>query len=329
MHPPTDVCLTVDTEFSINGAFSDPYNAIPMGEPRVHCPADGRDNGLPFILETLNDTGLQATFFVETANIAYFGDAPMGRVVNTLLQSSQDVQFHLHPCWQAFSSPDWQEKVLRSTPCDQSAELPIDALSSLIRQGIDTFERWGADRPLALRTGNVSAGPNVYAAMENCDLSLASNIAMGYAPPSDPKLHLKGGLHRIGAVTEVPILSYRQLNGLRILAITSTSWPETKALLGIARRSGISPVVILTHPFEFIKSPQGIDMTNKVNQSRLQKLCSFIASNPNDFQATTFGAAGAKWQRSAPKDIPTIKAPIGASLRRMAVNVINDRVSFI
>ena len=80
----TEVCITIDTEFSIAGAFASPQRFSPIGEEIVNCSADGRDEGLGFILETLARFGASATFFIETLQIFYFGDKysrPMGAVV--------------------------------------------------------------------------------------------------------------------------------------------------------------------------------------------------------------------------------------------------------
>lgn len=331
---PTDICLTIDTEFSINGAFAHPDSCKPLGEARVHCPVDGEDQGLGFLLHTLGETGLKATFFVETVHVAYFGDAPMGRVVETLLKNDQDLQLHLHPCWQTFEDPAWRDKVAQAPPSDQSALQPVETLCTLLDQGIRTFADWGVRRPVALRTGNLSAGPNVYEAMARSGLPLGSNVAFGYAPPADPSLRLMGGVHPVGEVVEIPVLSYLQLtlgrwSKRRMLAITAASWPETKALLLAARKAGVSPVVILTHPFEFIKSPGGADRVNRINQERLRKLCAFIAANPKSFRAATFGVDGERWRRSAPSSIPALRAPLGTVLGRMVTNALNDRASFL
>jgi len=331
---PTDICLTIDTEFSINGAFAHPGGRRPLGEARVHCPVNGEDQGLGFLLHTLGDAGLRATFFVETANIAYFGDRPMGGVVETLLRHDQDVQLHLHPCWRIFEDPGWRERVVNGPPSDQSAAEPVEALCAMLDQGIAAFARWGAPRPAALRTGNLSAGPKVYQAMARCGLPLGSNVGFGYAPPTDPSLRLLGGVHPIGDVVEIPVLSYLQLkfgrwSKMRMLAINATSWPETKALLLAARQAGVSPVVIITHPFEFIKTPDGADRVNHINQARFRKLCAFIADHPQQFRATTFGADGERWRANAPTPSPTLQAPLGAVLGRMVTNALNDRASFL
>lgn len=335
MIEPTEICVTVDTEFSIGGAFADPERCHPVGEDRVHCPVGGEDHGLGFILRTLKIYEQQATFFVETANIAYFGDRPMGRVVDTLLDNGQDVQLHLHPCWQVFADEAWRDQVRHGAPNDHCARLPVDRLSVLITEGIDAFARWGAPKPMAMRTGNLSAGRTVYRAMRDAGLPLSSNIAAGYAPPSENSLMLMGGLSRIEDVVEAPVLSYAEFrfgrrSKMRMLAITAASWRETRALLMAARQRGLSPIVILAHPFEFIKSPgRSGDRPNFVNQRRLERLCSFVAENPDDFIMTTFGGRGGAWLERDMQPAPVLRAPLDAVLGRMITNAINDRVSFL
>lgn len=335
MDQPTEVCVTIDTEFSIGGAFSDPYRYQPVGEDRVHCPVGEQNHGLGFILQTLAAHNQQATFFVETANIAYFGNRPMGRVVETLLKNDQDVQLHLHPCWQEFNDDGWRDRVQLARPNDQCAALQVDQLSRLIADGLETLTSWGAQKPIALRTGNLSASRSVYRAMHAVGMPFSSNIAAGYAPPSEPDLRLLGGLNRIEGVIEAPVLSYAQFKvghwtKMRMLAITAASFPETKALLNAARRDGLSPIVILTHPFEFIKRPgTSGDLPNFVNQRRLKQLCSFVADNPDDFTMTTFSSQADTWLRQSIRPAPLLKAPINAVLGRMVSNAVNDRVSFL
>ena len=73
----TEVCITVDTEFSIGGAFADPQRYRPLSTELVECRIGGRSEGLGFILQTLKKSGVAATFFVEVLQGCYFGDVPM------------------------------------------------------------------------------------------------------------------------------------------------------------------------------------------------------------------------------------------------------------
>lgn len=328
--PPTEVCLTFDIEFSVGGAFADPEGKQPLGEDWVNCPVEGRAQGLPFILETLAHYGQKATFFVESLNPAYFGDAPMGRVVARILDAGQDVQLHLHPCWRAFADPDWQTMVRRAAPNDDCTKIPADRYADLIRLGQAQFETWGAPPPVALRTGNLQVARTVYEAMAAAGMKLSSNVGAALYRPAEEALQLASGRHRIGEVTELPVLTYDQvaigrLRKERLFAITATSYRESVALLKRARRAGISPVVILSHAFEFIKYRAGAPFrANAVNQGRLRRLCEFIAKHPTDFVTQDFSGGAPAWLAAEPTPSIRLMAPPAAVLFRLVENKLND-----
>jgi peptidoglycan/xylan/chitin deacetylase (PgdA/CDA1 family) len=251
----TQIAITIDTEFSVGGAFADPERRQPIGETNVTCPVGGREQGLGFLLETFARHGTKATFFVEALQTAWFGDEPMGRVVERIVAAGQDVQLHIHPCWTAFRATDWRQRLGGTNPDDRCDGRKPAELQRLIEDGIAALQRMGAPRPIAMRTGNLRADRNVYRAMRGAGLTVASNVGLGYAPPAEPELRLRGGRHRIEGVLEVPVLTYRQLGGRadRLFTTTACSWTETERLLRSARAAGVETLVLLTHPFEFIK----------------------------------------------------------------------------
>src|SRR5262249_58215776 len=95
---PIEVCITIDTEFSIGGNFENPALA-PIAEPIVLGRIGEKEQGLGFLLDSFSEFGVQATFFVEALQTAYFGDEPMGRIAGRIAAAGHDVQLHLHPCW--------------------------------------------------------------------------------------------------------------------------------------------------------------------------------------------------------------------------------------
>lgn len=335
---PTQVCITVDTEFSIGGAFVDPANCRPLGPENVTCPVGGEEHGLGFLLQTFKEHGIAATFFVEALQSIYFGDVPMGRLVERVLKADQDVQLHVHPCWRTFRDPHWAASVSPDSPpndnCDQLSEAE---LCELIAEGLAALGRLGVAAPVAMRTGNLRTSREVYRAMASCGLRLASNVGLGLIRPADDTLVLKGGRHWIEGVLEVPVLTYAQLavgarDYDRLLTTTATSAAEMQALLWQARACGVSTVVILTHPFEFIKGDRADPAThrvNRVNQRRLQQTCKFIADNPSDFEAVSFASAAPGWLESASVADPDLRAPLVSVLARMAENKANDWISAI
>jgi len=329
----TEVCLTVDVEFSIAGAFADPANFPPLSDPAVRCDVGGKEHGLGFILEMLAAYRATATFFVEALNPAYFGDDPMKRVAHRILSAGHDVQLHLHPCWLQFLKPDWP-KHINGDPNDSCAGRTQAELNAIIGGGIAAFERWSIPAPIAVRAGNLQADLACYDALQRFGIPLASNLGIGSFCPSEPILQLHGGRHRINGVVEVPVLSYKDLrlpgrDRQRVLSITSTSWPEMKSLLWQVRRADISPVVVLTHPHEFVKQRgfrfEGL-RRNRVNQTRLVRLLRFIRTHDEDFTTVTFGDSVDRWLATEGTGDPSLNVPPWLALGRMVHNRLNDLI---
>lgn len=317
----TQVCITIDTEFSIGGAFADPAARRPIGIANV-------EQGLDFLLETFRRYRTSATWFVETANIHWFGDGEMGRVVERIVADGQDVQLHLHPCWEAFRDPQWREAVRAAPPCDDCASRSEGELAELIGEGLDALARMGAPRPIALRTGNLSAGRSVYRAMRACGLAVASNVGLALSRPGEPELQLRGGRHRIEGVLEAPVLTYGP--GDRLFTTTGCSWGETEALLRQARLQGVETLVLLTHPFEFMKGDRldpARQRRNRINRKRMERLGAYLAEHADEFEAVSFARAAPGWLAAPDVPAPRLTAPLPRVLARMIENKANDLVA--
>ena len=324
----TQVCITIDTEFSIGGAFADPAARRPIGVANVTCEVRGREQGLGFLLDTFARHGTAATFFVETMNVHWFGAGEMRPIVERILAAGQDVQLHLHPCWAAFGRADWRETASGAPPDDNCDGRGEEELRGLIRAGMEALEHMGAPCPVALRTGNLRADRNVYRAMRACGLALGSNIGLGLGRPADPELRLRGGRHRIEGVLEVPVLTYGP--GERLLTITGCCFAETQALLRQARSESVETIVLLTHPFEFVKGDRldpSRQRRNRINQQRLDRLCAFLAARPDEFETVSFGAAAPAWLAAPDAPAPHLRAPLPRVLGRMVQNKANDLVA--
>lgn len=333
----TKVFLTVDTEFSIAGAFSKPGIYRPVGEPAVFCENGGKSHGLGFLLETFEEFGIKSTFFVEALNTYFFGDTPMREIALAIGAAGHDLQLHLHPCWTYFKDPDWVRRLEIDPPTDHMNGRSVPQLTEWIADGIRIFERWGLPRPAALRTGGLITDLNVYAAMENCGMKVGSNVAYGIFPPAEPELRLYSGLHRIGALLEACVLAYLDYRiGARshfhAWTVTGCSWGETRSLLIEAHASKVESVVLLTHPFEFAKyeSPGfGNLRPNRINQRRLRRLCAFLAGNGDRFETATIGTLATETTVPAGNRNVLMKAPPTKVAGRILENVLNDRLKFL
>lgn len=327
----TQVCITIDTEFSIGGAFAHPSRYRPLGTALVECRAEGRSEGLGFLLRLFARYGVQATFFVEVLQRFYFGDRLMGGIAERIAGERHDVQLHLHPCWLHFRHQNWRSV----HPSDDScAGRSVDELAEMIGFGFDAFARWGLPRPTALRTGGFCTDPTIYSAMARTGLALGSNVGLGVYRPQERALQVASGRYLIENVLEVPALTYCVpgpvfRNQQRVLGITSTSAAEMRTLLWQAREADLSPVVILTHPFEYVKTRDyrwsGL-RRNRINQQRLEDLLIFLGQNRGDFECATFGRNGADWLAAGPTTGPLLSVPWSLACRRAAANLANDRL---
>jgi hypothetical protein len=327
----TEICITVDTEFNIGGTFANSSRYRPTSIEAVDCVVHGREEGLGFLLRVLGEYGARAVFFVEVLQTFYFGDDRMGAVVDRIAREGHDIQLHLHPCWLHFRDSSWRTLERLNDSC--AGRTPAE-LDDMLRYSCDVFARWGLPRPLALRTGGFHCDRNVYRAMHRGHLPFASNAALGCYRPSEAELQFTSGRHFIEGVMEIPVVGYSTSlpllkPQLRNTAITSTSWCEMETLLWEARESDITPFVVLTHPFEFVKRDDyryRVLRRNHVNQRRLVKLLDFVQRNPDSFTTATFASHGQQWLDDGAAANKLLHSPRSLSLARAAQNFVNDLV---
>lgn len=326
----TKVIITVDTEFSIAGTFHDPIHNQPIGLQSVLCEKDGQSHGLSFILDTLDKYGLQATFFVEALNVHYFGYEPMGQIAQTIVNRNQDIQLHIHPCWQYFKNPHWKDELTRNPPNDDITKRSLQEIESIFNEGLEAFSQWSLPQPKAVRTGSLMVNHNIYKVMKKTGIQISSNIGAGIFKPTEPELELYSGHHQIGECSEFPVLSYCDMDlaskkHLKLLTITGCSWNEIEFLLRSAAREKFEYVVLLTHPSEFIKNRDNQYSqiySNNTNKKRFEKLCTFLKTNSDTFLATTFSELS---PTLTPASSRLLKTPLFYTAQRLVENYINDR----
>ncbi len=327
---PTQICISIDTEFSIAGHFEHPLEYQPVAGPAVYGSVDDKEESLGFLLETFDRYNIVASFFVECANYCYFGDQPMQGVIDRLKAARQDIQLHVHPIWLNFNKDPELGTFPRHDDCSGQN---FDELKRAFSACIAIFNRWVGHNPLALRTGSLRADENVYRVMFELGILMSSNIALGAFQPKEALLCHDSGRHLIHGVMEVPVFSYQDRNFAgtthkKSLQITSCSWPEMKHLLWKARNSGVENIVILTHPFEYIKKSdfRYTKLTrNRVNQQRLQNLCEFIYQHSQDFVAADFSSQYHNW-RNSELDQNAIAIPSIYAVGRKLHNGLNDLI---
>jgi hypothetical protein len=328
----TKVVLTVDTEPSIAGAFSGNEAATPLIHEPVAGMVEGKSEALGFLIETLTDHGLVATFFVETVHTRYFADRMMGGYVERLLRADQDVQLHLHPCWLSFKDGTFDRSGLVTDHCH---ELESGRLTALIGEGADQIRTWTGIRPTGMRTGNFSTALSVFEAMRQAGLSRASNICLAAHHPPEPELAVPGGVHDFAGIRELPVTCFFDVGPvghgrLRPMQVTALTAREQINLLNAAHDVENPVVVIVTHPFEFVKK-QDFRYTNlrpnRIIQDRFRRLCAFLSANSDRFEVVPLAtAADAVDGHQAWAEL---SGNAFNSMVRAAANAVNDRISFI
>lgn len=335
----TKVFITIDTEFSIGGAFADPVNNRPVGMQAVMCDIAGKSHGLGFMLDTFALYGVPATFFVEVLNVHFFGDQPMRELALRIRAAGHDVQLHMHPVWTYFKNPEWKSTLKSHPPSDHMNGRTLGQISAWLDDGISTFERWGLARPIALRAGSLMVDMTVYRAMELAAIPVGSNVGLAVFWPEDPALRFFSGIHRLGGVLEVCITTYSDFSlgsrrHYKTLTITGSSWPETRAILERAHLAGVESIVVLTHPFEYVKY-KNADFSglhpNRINQERLSQLCAFLRDHPAKYQVATMAdlAATAAGTAMPPSGNEVISVPSVRAIERIAQNALNDRIAVL
>ena len=326
----TKVFLTIDTEFSIGGAFQAPQTVQPIGAQNVMCKVGKKSEGLDYLLDTFAAHELRATFFVEALQTAYFGDAPMGEIVQRIGAAGHDLQLHLHPVWTYFDHPQWQQRLVQVQPNDDLHGRSVEQLVQWMQRGIDSFGRWGLPAPVALRTGNLMVDRNVYRAMAQVGLRVASNIARAVFEPAEPQLRFNAGIHRIEGVVELPVLTYADLKiGARthrkVLTITGSSIGEARCLLDRAHAGSALSVVLLTHSHEFVKGDMRATLRpDRVNQRRLDAVCRYLHDNADRFEVTTMGRMATLPEVTSSSSDPLLGVPAPLAVMRLAQNKLNE-----
>jgi hypothetical protein len=328
----TKVVLTVDTEPSIAGAFRGNEAATPLIHEPVAGMVEGKSEALGFLVETLTRYDLVATFFVETVHTRYFSDRMMGGYVERLLHADQDVQLHLHPCWLSFKDGKLDRSNLVTDHCD---ELETGRLTTLIGEGADQIRTWTGTRPTGMRTGNFSTALSVFEAMRQAGLSHASNICLAAHRPPEPELAVPGGVHDFAGIRELPVTCFFDVGPvgrgrLRPMQVTALTAREQISLLNAAHYLENLVVVIVTHPFEFVKK-RDFRYThlrpNRIVQDRFRRLCVFLSANSDRFEVVPLAAAAdAVDGRQAWTELT---GNAFNSIVRAAANAVNDRLRYI
>jgi hypothetical protein len=144
---------------------------------------------------------------------------------------------------------------------------------------------------------------------------------------------LFGGKRRVGRILELPVFCYNYRIGssdrLRALCITACSAAEIISVLRQAHAHQLSPVLILTHPQEYIKKTDfryASLRRNRANQGRLRAVLKFLKQHEDEFITTPISVISDDGADSSEIEHPAVSVSRGRAMVRMLENGINDRI---
>ena len=305
------IFITIDVETSIGGAFAKPDKLRPVGaDKRIYGQIGKREFGIPLIIDILNKHNLKATFFVEPFCSFYFGEKIIKEICHYILNRGHDVQLHLHPDYQIFKCPDWQERAKRKELFpDIIAKYTLDEQINLIKQGKKILEKYGI-KPIAFRAGCFGANLNTLMALKENDFLIDSSYNLSFLGktcfihPLHLTSHLSpltsyvsrltylNDLTLINGIYELPITNYYDFKignfkRLRTLDVCAVSFYEMKKILRYALKKGPKHITFILHSFSLIKKRDVQYKTARPNFiviSRFKKLCEFLSKNKNLFE---------------------------------------------
>jgi hypothetical protein len=324
-----EVIISVDAEFTINHAFSNPEEFLPSSET-LFSPLPNEDIGFKAFLNLLNKHNVKVTFFTEALNAHFFGAEEMKQHVRQMLKFNHDVQLHAHPVWQEFKDPQWKKNIVNKQLKDHFLDIPANEIAETLDECIEVFTEWTGTKPIAFRAGNLQASLPLYEALGQKEFVFSSNIGIPIFKPKEELLLVENKSVALHNVIEIPVTTFQSM-GVRhkALTITGTSSKETKGILRQCKEKGIQRVVILTHIHEFIKKNSNLSKikSNQVNLDRLDSLCSFV-NNEDGFEFNTFGnLRGREKELLAEDNEPQIiNTSVLAGLWTVFQNKINDKI---
>jgi hypothetical protein len=305
----TKVYLTIDTESSMGGAWSNP-NLRPLpADKRIFCRIRGVDHGIGWICEALQARGMKATFFCEVLASLVLGETDTQSYLSYLLACGQDVQLHTHPNY--FFYADYLGALARGESYDHSlrsdaiCRLPLDSQARILDLAVQIFSKLAGRRPTVYRSGGYMIVRPTMRILAGLGIVVDSSFNPVYqGSGSFPQDSLEPNrVQKIEGVYEVPVTVARQAlspsNGygkLKPFEISALSFWEMRKILEHARESGTQHVVAVFHSFSAVKTKDdqySRMRPDRIVRSRFERLLDYLAGNSR-FQVATLGETAAE-----------------------------------
>gem|GEM_PF-4839085 len=192
--------------------------------PDVKGRWQGKDYGLPLIIETLDRFGLKGTFFVNPFAPKGF-ESEAAATIRYILSKGHDIQ--LHPHVEVLST-------IRNRLTDYNAEEKL----AIVKQGINLLEQAGAAHPVAHRAGAYAIDREMLNVLPDTGIFIDSSIF-----PPDPRCKvippddLVNRFVKIEKTYELPITLVRRVPFLGLRYMTALD-PQQDGVGGASFSAG-------------------------------------------------------------------------------------------
>jgi hypothetical protein len=326
----TRVLITVDTEFRLGGSLQQSGKSPVPADRIIYCRFGGKEYGINWIMDTLEQHGLKGVFFVETESRFCFGEKLLASIVENICRRGHEVQVHCHPVYRTFLDGKRKSDDMRSYSLQEQTDIIGEALRFLTTLGVRDLR--------AYRSGGFFSTLDTVRAAQTNGLRYLSNYNLS-VPNCDYLTEFPGrnDLFPIGDGFEIPITCFQEIpirKDWNCLQICAASSREFRKAMHHYHTLGTNTLCILTHSFEFVR-PRDIQYNRATPlpflMQRLDDLCAFLSKNPDSYEVVGFAQLDALLQRG---NIQThvhrnefFRSTALDTVRRYAENVLLSRIS--
>jgi len=251
--------------------------------------------GLRFQINTLNNYGLKAVFFVDSLLARVVGHDAIREIVDVIQDGGHDVQLHIHTEWLKQTS----DPILHGRNGQNIKDFTEEEQRSLIAQGYNILKMCGVKKICAFRAGNYGANFDTLRALSQNQFIYDTSYNACYLN-STCEIKTENLLiqpREINGIYEFPISFFKDKpNHYRHAQLCACSNWEMKNALMKAWKKNWASFVIVFHSSELVKKVKRqrnihnltLITPDRIVIKRFNKLCDFLAKNRDKFSTTTF-----------------------------------------
>jgi hypothetical protein len=251
--------FTVDTEVSMRQMrLPDPQTALDHQVFAVH---DGREVGIRYLMDLLDQFGFKGTFFVDILLEYQLGEGSLVPVIEAIQERGHDIQLHLHAAPHLRFARE--ERLRRLWPAVASDD--VDLFRAALEAAMDLFVRRVGRTPVAYRSGAYHLADEFFPVLSEFGLHIDTSLYPFKNCRVSPWMHVRTQPFWVGDVLEVPVswMAYER-NGVltpQQLAPVTSGGVQHPALANLEAPADAPPItlVYLAHSNSLLRKERCFD----------------------------------------------------------------------